>query len=169
MKLTKYIVLLCGLAGLGAFFMPLIHVNIRGFQGQVSAYDALRGIEAAKGAAEATETVGVLTGDRDLKQDSRDVKEGAETAKAVLFVPFIPPAVFVLLGLLGFLKGSFGRGFGFGTALFAVIGLGLVALLYSAAQDERAQDVLGSGFYVLAASYAGAALFGLFAFLVPDN
>jgi hypothetical protein len=168
-SLTKYIVIACGLAGVAAFFMPLIHVNMKGYQGQVSAYDALKGIEVAEEGAKAGEVAGKLTGNRDLTQDSRDVKDKAETARALLVIPFVPPAVFLILGLFGFIKGSFGRIFGLGTLLFALIGLGLAALLYSAAQDEQVEDVLGNGFYLLALSYAGAAVCGLFSFLLPDR
>ncbi|MBI5499177.1 MAG: hypothetical protein HY907_02970 [Deltaproteobacteria bacterium] len=167
MKYTKFAVIAGGVLGLIAFFMPLIHVKQNGFEGKASAFDVIKGLSAAEDAASTGEGVAAGLGETDAARLAGDVKEGANTAKWIMYIPFVPCAFFVLFGGLGLLR-RYGRLLGVGTLIFGLMGLGFWALLRAAAKESGVEDSLGSGVSMLLVSYLLGTLGGLVALIKPE-
>ena len=174
MKFTKFVVIACGAIGLVAFFLPLLHVKEVG--AKVSAFDVIKGLDKLKAGAD--EVKGKADEELDkagkegkevkakLAQAHKDAKDAADVATWIFLVPFAPAAFFVLFGLLGLKR--FGRGLGFGTLFFGLVGIAIWALINQAAAEVGVQDATGSALPALAVSYFGAALFGLVALIKPE-
>ncbi|MBI5490725.1 MAG: hypothetical protein HY905_25550 [Deltaproteobacteria bacterium] len=167
MKYTKFAVIGAGVLGLIAFFMPLIHVKSGGFEGKASAFDVIKGLSAAEDAAHEGQRVAAGLGEADAADLAGGLKEGANTAKWIMYIPFVPCAFFVLFGALGLLR-RYGRLLGVGTLIFGLIGLGIWALLRAAAKETGVEDSLGSGVTMLMVSYVLATLGGLVALIKPE-
>ena len=155
MKASKFFVLLAGLLGIAAFFLPMIK--------------ALK--ETDQGAERDATPFNVVKG---LHQDSQ--AEGADTeaskksemGKNVLIAAYAPAALLLLLGLIGAASGKFGRGAGFLSLLAGITSGGLGALFLQEFQ-KRSEVGIGLGLYGILAAGALGTLFGLIALIAPDR
>jgi len=105
MKASKLIVLVGGILGLIAFFLPLVSINRPDFHGTASAFQVVKGIDAG-------------------------------AVRTFIYAVFAPAVVFALIGGLALRKGAFGRGAGTLAMIFGLLGLGVTALLKSAAEGD---------------------------------
>lgn len=105
MKASKLIVLVGGILGLIAFFLPLVSINRPDFHGTASAFQVVKGIDAG-------------------------------AVRTFIYAVFTPAIVFALVGGLALRKGAFGRGAGTLALIFGLLGLGVTALLKSAAEGD---------------------------------
>ena len=147
MKASKFLVLLGGVIGIVAFFLPFLEFVHQGGTVAPSAMQFVTGGISAKGA----ETVNRVV------QDMR----------IIVLVSFAPAVMCALFGLIGMLKGSFARGLGAGALLFGLLTFGVWFVLNTAAADAGARA--GIGMWLLMVAGAAGAIGGLIALIKPDR
>jgi len=146
-KAAKFMVLVAGLMGLVAFFLPLFSVDVSGKSFSVSAFQAVRGVEAVKAHLE-SEAGAQIRQDPQAQKSIDDLDEILTKVKSYLFIMYAPAALLVLLGIIGVVKQKFGRGFGILALLLGLVTFGFWALLFFAAGEakkEQAEAAFGLG------------------------
>jgi hypothetical protein len=166
-KYTKFAVMLFGLLGIIAFFMPLVHVKEGGFTGKASAFQIIKGLgEVQKAGSDIAREH-----DGDVREIGKGVEEGAGAIKAFVYAVFAPALVCLLLGVFGAI-GRFGRGKAIFVMLLGLTGVAIWALLRAAGaelgKDLEGGDPLGSGITMLGISYFGLLIAGLFGTIKPE-
>ena len=145
MKFIKYMVLGAGIIGVLAFFMPLTAVSRAGLTAKISAYDAVVGIDSLQDVVSGQGSE--LAGEGSQKELD-EINEGLAEVKTIILMIFVPSAFLLLFGVVGTLKKKFGRGLGAGSLIFGLIGLGIWAIINSAAGEieaETGESVKGIG------------------------
>jgi hypothetical protein len=160
-KATKYVVLLAGVVGLIAFFLPLVAVNKSGIEGKLSAYRIVKGIDSADqvvASAESGSTSGVAEANKAL---------GA--IKGIVVAIFVPALLLVVFGGVGAARKRFGRGLAIPSMIVGLVGLGFWALLNAAASAGDGGSVAGAGMHLLLVTGLLGTLGGLIATIKPDR
>ena len=167
-KYIKFFVLVTGLLGLIAFFLPLVAVKDSGVKGAISAFTIVKGIDKASDVVEGS---AAAAGTAAEKQAVKEANNALGQVKGIVLAIFAPALLLTILGGIGTMRGRFGRGMGTGALLFGVIGLAIWALLNSAAQEAGGSggSVAGIGLHMLLITGIGGALGGLFALIKPDR
>lgn len=165
-KATKYIVLAAGLIGLVAFFMPLIAVQKSGVEGKLSAYRIVKGIDSAQ---DVVKEAGAGAGTVEDKQAVEEANKALGDVKGIVLAIFGPALLLALFGGIGAAKKRFGRGLAIPSFLIGLIGLGIWALLNSAASAGDGESVAGVGMHMLMLTGLGGTIGGLFAMIKPDR
>jgi hypothetical protein len=165
-KSTKYIVLGAGIIGLIAFFLPLIAVQNSGLEGKLSAFQIVKGLDSAQ------EVVGeagaAMAGTVEEQVAVKQANDALGAVKMIVLAIFVPALFLALFGAIGTAKKRFGRGLGIGSLLFGLLGLGIWALLNSAASEGGGESVAGVGMHLLLVAGLGGAIGGLFATIKPE-
>jgi hypothetical protein len=146
-KAAKFMVLVAGLMGLIAFFLPLFSVDVAGKSFTVSAFQAVRGVEAVKANLE-KQAGEKMQNDPQAQKAVADLDDVLTKVKSYLFIMYAPAALLLLLGVIGVVKQRFGRGFGVLSLLLGLITFGFWALLFFAAGEakkEQAEATFGLG------------------------
>ncbi len=172
-KAAKFMVLVGGLMGLIAFFLPLFSVDVAGKSFSVSAFQAVRGVEAVKANLEKQAGEKVKT-DAQAQKSIDDLDEVLTKVKSYLFIMYAPAALLVLLGIFGVVKQKFGRGFGVLALLFGLITFGFWALLFVAAGEAKKEEAqaafgLGMGVHLLLGTGILGFLGGITNTIKPDR
>ena len=160
MKIAKLIVLVGGLLGIGALFLPLASVRNADGTASISGLAVIKGgdtvqadVRTADGKREKVEVA--APSDKDI-----DVRE----VRGIIAAIFAPAALLGLLGLVGLLRGRFGRAAGFFSLLLGAAGVLAGFLMYSGMGDSS-----GIGLLALAGGSALGAIGGLLALIAPDR
>jgi hypothetical protein len=163
--MAKGLVLLGGLCGLVAFFLPFMVVPVEGTTVGVSMFHFMKGeagLEEAFGKKAETE------GDREALREASDA---FEKDKGLFLAFYAPAALLVLLGLVG-LVSRFGRGLGLIAMLAGIIGFGGWLLIHTAlgeAAKEQARGMTeGLGVTLLLVSASLGCLGALMALARPE-
>ena len=174
-KATKFIVLACGVLGIVAFFLPLVHV--KEVNAKVSAFQVVKGLDTFKDevaknkdkVADAVEKTGAgkMSG-RDVKELAGGANDAANAIKFIMYGVFAPSIFFLLFGGIG-AAGRFGRGLSIATFVFGLLGVGIWALMQAGAKETGVTDALGTGFYALAGAYFGGTAASLFGIIKPEQ
>jgi hypothetical protein len=163
MKASKLIVLVGGILGILAFFLPLVSVHRADFKGTASAFQIVKGLdqvshevdrEADRAAARAEAP--------SLEVDK--AKDGIGQIKGLVLAIFAPAALLALIGGLGVARKKFGRGAGALSLVFGLIGLGIAALLKSAAEGDA-----GIGLTLLLVTGITGVVGGILALAKPER
>ena len=163
MKASKFIVLVGGILGILAFFLPIVTVHHRGATASVSAFQVIKGLD----------TVSVAVDDHQADVDvalassgssAAEAKDGLAAAKGIVFALFVPALILAALGGRGVAKKKFGRGAGAFSLILGLIGLGIGALLQGAAGGES-----GIGIYLLVLTGVAGTVGGLLALVKPER
>src|ERR1700690_2729465 len=96
MKASKFIVLVGGILGILAFFLPLVSVTRGDFTGKVSAMQIIKGLDSV--------TVAVDTAEAHASMDvatSSEAKKDVGAMKGIVMAVFAPAALLALIGGLG--------------------------------------------------------------------
>lgn len=109
MKASKFIVLAGGVVGILAFFLPMVSVQRADFTGTVSAFQIMKGLDAAA---------------------------GVDELKGITMAFFAPAILLAVIGGIGVARKKFGRVAGAFSLIFGLIGLGIGSLLTSAAEGD---------------------------------
>lgn len=136
MKATKFIVLVGGILGILAFFLPMVTIKDGDVSASASAFQLLKGISHA---SDVVSSSGVSAAAIDAGVSGADLKaanDGLETMKGVIGAIFVPAILLALIGGLALKRKQFGRVAGTFSLLFGLIGLGIAMLLRGAAGDE---------------------------------
>ena len=160
MKASKFLVLAGGLLGIIAFFLPMVTVHRGGYEGSVSAFQIIKGLNVASETVNSDEFRHAAMNTESVQS----AKEGVDTMKGIVMAIFVPAILLAALGALGVAKKKFGRGIGALSFLLGLIGLGIGALLKSAAGEDG-----GIGLTLLLATGALGTVGGLFALVKPDR
>ena len=175
MKFTKFLVLAGGLVGLLAFFLPLVAVKHSGVTGALSAYRIVKGIDNAEQVIANADTgsVGGATDPEAARVSKAEANQALGEVKGVVLAIFAPALLLALIGGVAVLRKKFGRLGGVGALLFGGIGLGIWALLNSAANEVAASgntgDVKGVGMYLLMVTGLCGLVGGILALARPDR
>ena len=131
MKASKFIVLVGGILGILAFFLPLVSVERQGAKASVSAYQVIKGLDQVEVAVDqgaARGAYGVET--------SASAKKDIGAMKGIVMAVFAPALLLSLIGAAGVARKRFGRVAGTFSLLLGLVGLGIGAILKSAAEGD---------------------------------
>lgn len=159
MKASKFIVLVGGILGILAFFLPLVSVERQGIKATVSAYEVIKGldqVEVAVDQAGARSAVEVAT--------AESAKDGIGAIKGIVMAVFAPALLLGLIGAAGVARKRFGRVAGTFSLLLGLVGLGIAAMLKSAAEGDG-----GIGLTLLLVTGLAGAVGGIAALIKPER
>src|SRR5262245_16829791 len=172
-KAAKFMVLVAGLLGLIAFFLPFLKAEGQGKSASISAFQAVKGIDTA---LDATDQAAASATTAEAKSATAEIADVVNKVKAFLYAMYAPALLLFLFGLVGVLKKKFGRGFGILSLLMGLVALGFWALLFMAAgeanKDSTGTDVkvaLGLGVHLLLATGILGFLGGITSTVKPDR
>lgn len=172
-KAAKFMVLVAGLVGLIAFFLPFLSAESQGKSASISAFQAVKGID---GAIDATDQATAGATNAEAKSARAEIADVVNKVKAFLYAMYAPALLLFLFGLIGVIKKKFGRGFGVLSLLLGLVALGFWALLFMAAgeanKDQGGADVkvaLGLGVHLLLATGILGFLGGIINTVKPDR
>jgi hypothetical protein len=161
-KANKFIVLAAGVLGLIGFFLPLVSVAQSGVKGTLSAFQIVKGIDSAQ---DVVSTEGAAIAETaEGKAAVGEANDALGAVKGIVLALFVPALFLTLFGGIGAAKKRFGRGLGIGSLLFGIVGLGIWALLNSAAEGSA-----GIGLHMLLLTGLGGAVGGLMATIKPER
>lgn len=159
MKASKFIVLVGGILGILAFFLPMVTLHRADYSGSASAFQIIKGLGAASDAVSADQVQAAsMTG------DVQSAKEGLDAMKGIVMAIFVPAILLAAIGALGVSKKKFGRVAGFFSLALGLVGLGIAVLLRSAAGEDA-----GVGLSLLLATGLGGVVGGLLALVKPEK
>ena len=161
MKASKLVVLVGGILGILAFFLPLVTVARTNVHGTVSAFQLMKGLDTASGEVDKAEVQAASMEDRAAVQTAKD---GLGALKGIVMAIFAPAILLALIGGLGVVRRKFGRVAGTFSLLLGLIGLGIAALLKSAAEGDA-----GIGMTFLLLTGVAGVVGGIMALAKPER
>jgi len=161
MKASKFIVLAGGILGILAFFLPMVSVDRGDYSGTVSAFQIFKGLDSLSVQA-GTEEVNVAMASAGAS--AAEAKQALDGMKGIVMAIFAPALLLVLIGGLGVARKKFGRVAGAFSLIFGLVGLGIGALLKSAAEGDS-----GIGLTLLLVTGVAGVVGGLMALVKPER
>lgn len=160
MKATKFIVLAGGILGILAFFLPMVTLHRADFTGSASAFQLIKGLDAASSAVNSDEVRVAAMSSETVSQ----AKEGLDAMKGIVAAIFVPAILLAIMGAFGVKRRSFGRVAGGFSLLLGLIGLGIASLLKSAAGADA-----GIGLTLLLLTGVAGTVGGLITLVKPER
>lgn len=169
MKASKLIVLAGGILGILAFFLPLVSVQRENVHGTVSAFQLMKGLDTASDAVDKADAqVNVASVGADDVAASHaaagEARKDIGALKGIVLAIFAPALLLALIGGLGVAKNRFGRGSGALALVLGLVGLGIAAVLKSAAEGDG-----GIGLTLLLVTGVSGVVGGLLALIKPQR
>lgn len=162
MKATKFIILVGGLLGLLAFFLPLVSVQRAGNSVSVSAFQVMKGLDTVEVAVH--EAGAARRYDVETAAFASEAKKDIGAMKGIVMAIFAPAALLVLLGGLGVGRKRFGRVAATFSLLAGIAGLGIASILKSAAEGDS-----GIGLTFLLVTGVAGIVGGLMGLVKPER
>jgi hypothetical protein len=159
MKASKFIVLVGGILGILAFFLPLVSVERQGAKASVSAYQIIKGLDQVEVAVDqgaSQRQIDVAT--------SASAKKDIGAMKGIVMAIFAPALLLSLIGGAGAMRKRFGRVAGTFSLLLGLVGLGIGAILKSAAEGDG-----GIGLTLLLVTGVAGVVGGIAALVKPER
>ena len=159
MKASKFIVLVGGVLGILAFFLPLVSVERQGAKASVSAFDLIKGLDQVEAAVDdgvSRRELSVAT--------SASAKKDIGAMKGIVMAIFAPALLLALIGGAGVARKRFGRVAGTFALLAGLVGLGIAAILKGAAEGDG-----GIGLTLLLGTGVAGLVGGLIALVKPER
>lgn len=163
MKASKFIVLVGGILGIVAFFLPLVSVERNGKSASVSAFQVVKGLDAVQNELE-KDNVRVSAAAYGGTAALNEANDGLENAKGIVLGMFAPALLLAAIGGAGVGRKKFGRVAGSFTLLFGLLALGIGALAKSAAGAES-----GIGITLMLLAGVAGVVGGLITLVKPDR
>jgi hypothetical protein len=168
MKASKLIVLVGGILGILAFFLPLVSVQRENVHGTVSAFQLIKGIDTASAAVDKADASSVID-PTSLDGQSQhamagEAKKDLGALKGIVLAIFAPAVLLALIGGLGVMRKRFGRGAGAFALVLGLVGLAIAAILKSAAEGDA-----GIGLTLLLVTGVSGVVGGLLALVKPER
>jgi hypothetical protein len=135
MKASKFVVLLGGILGILAFFLPMVSVTREGKTVTVSALQVMKGLDAVGSELDKDE-VNMAAASYGETASLNKAKDGVDGIKGIVMAIFAPALLLALIGGAGVARKKFGRVAGTFALLFGLVGLGIGAILKSAAEGD---------------------------------
>jgi hypothetical protein len=170
MKVWKVIILVCGLAGLAGFFLPM--ATTTDAAGKSTSYSAL---DIMRGGGNAGQVVGTMKDVGEGHAVSKELTEkidahlsqGVMALKGIVAALFLPALLLVVLGLSGIVRGRFGRVGAIGAIVFGLVSAAVWGIFYLGASSGAA--TLGLGLHMLLVAGLGGIIGGIGNFVKPDG
>jgi hypothetical protein len=131
MKASKFIVLVGGILGILAFFLPLVSVHLGDFRGTVSGLQVMKGLDQVSVSVDNAESRASMD-----VETSHEAREGVGKIKMIVGAVFAPALLLTLIGGLGVGRKRFGRGAGTLSLLLGLVGLGIAAICHAASDGN---------------------------------
>lgn len=164
MKASKFVVLVGGILGILAFFLPMVSVTREGKTVTVSAMQVMKGLDSVSGELDKDE-VKVKAASYDGGTASlNSAKDGVDGIKGIVMAIFAPALLLALIGGAGVARKKFGRVAGTFALLFGLVGLGIGAILKSAAEGDS-----GIGLTFLLITGLAGIVGGIMALVKPER
>jgi hypothetical protein len=159
MKATKFIVLVGGILGLLSFFLPLVSVHRANATGKVSAFQIMKGLDSVSVAVDEASVHSVAE-----VETRAEAKKDVGAMKGIVMAIFAPALLLTLIGGLAVGRKRFGRGAAAFSLIFGLIGLGIGAILKSAAEGDA-----GIGMTLLLLTGVAGVVGGLIGLVKPER
>ncbi|MEO6774475.1 MAG: hypothetical protein ABI467_15895 [Kofleriaceae bacterium] len=159
MKATKFIVLVGGILGLLSFFLPLVSVHRANATGQVSAFQIMKGLDTVSVAVDEASVHSVAE-----VETRSQAQQGVGAMKGIVMAIFAPALLLTLIGGLGVSRKRFGRSAAAFSLIFGLVGLGIGAILTSAAEGHA-----GIGMTLLLVTGIAGVVGGLLGLVKPER
>lgn len=159
MKATKFIVLVGGILGILSFFLPLVSVHRDNMTGKVSAFQIMKGLETVSVAVDTAAVHSVQE-----VETRAEAKNDVGALKGIVMAIFAPALLLTLIGGLGVARKRFGRGAAAFSLIFGLLGLGIGAILKSAAEGDA-----GIGMTFLLLTGVAGVIGGLIGLVKPER
>lgn len=159
MKASKLIVLVGGILGILAFFLPLVSVERQGKSASVSAFQIMKGLDQVEVAVDdgvSRHSLNVAT--------AESARKDIGALKGIVMAIFAPALLLSLLGGLGVARKRFGRVAGTFSLLAGLAGLGIASILKGAAEGDA-----GIGLTFLLITGVAGVIGGLVALVKPER
>ncbi len=163
MKASKFVVLVGGILGILAFFLPMVSVTRQGKNVTVSAFQVVKGLEAVSSELD-TDEVRVKAAAYGETESLRGAKDGVSGIKGIVMAIFAPALLLAFIGGMGVARKKFGRVAGTFSLLFGLLGLGIGAILKSAAEGDS-----GIGLTILLLTGLAGIVGGIMALAKPER
>ena len=163
MKASKFIVLVGGILGILAFFLPMVTVEREGKSVSVSAFQVVKGLDAV-GSELDKENVRVKAAAYGETATLNKAKDGVEGMKGIVMALFAPALLLAAIGGAGVARKKFGRVAGTFSLLLGLVALAIGALLKSAAEGDS-----GIGLTFLLLTGVAGVVGGLITLVKPDR
>ena len=164
MKASKFVVLVGGILGILAFFLPMVSVSRQGKTVTVSAFQVVKGLEAVKAEVEKDEVRAQAASTSYDRASYGKAKDGVDGIKGIVMAIFAPALLLALIGGAGVARKKFGRVAGTFSLLFGLVGLGIGAILKSAAEGDS-----GIGLTLLLITGLAGIVGGIMALVKPER
>ncbi len=161
MKASKLIVLVGGILGILAFFLPLVSVHRANATGKVSAFQIMKGLDTVSVAVDSADAGATRSIDVPTRHEA---KKDLGALKGIVMAIFAPAALLALIGGLAVARKRFGRGAAAFSLIFGLIGLGIGAILKSAAEGDA-----GIGMTLLLVTGISGVVGGIMALVKPER
>jgi hypothetical protein len=159
MKASKFIVLVGGILGILSFFLPLVSVTRGEVTGTVSAFQIVKGLDTVQVAVDNAEVHNVAE-----VETRAGASKDLGALKGIVMAIFAPALLLGLIGGLGVMRKKFGRGAGTLSLLLGLLGLGIAAVLKSAAEGDS-----GVGMTLLLVTGVAGIVGGVLALIKPER
>jgi len=163
MKASKFVVLVGGILGILAFFLPMVSVTRQGHTATVSAFQVVKGLDAVSSELDKDE-VKMKAASYGESGSLRSAKDGVDGIKGIVMAIFAPALLLALIGGAGVARKKFGRVAGTFSLLFGLVGLGIGAILKSAAEGDS-----GIGLTILLLTGLAGIVGGIMALVKPER
>jgi hypothetical protein len=164
-KASKFIVLVGGILGILAFFLPMVSVERGGTRVTVSAFQVVKGLDAVQAEVNKEEVRTVAAGYGESgRQALSEANSGIDSIKGIIMAVFVPALLLALIGGLGVRRKKFGRVAGTFALLIGAVGLGIGAILKSAAEGDS-----GIGLTLLIVTGLAGVAGGILALAKPER
>jgi len=163
MKASKFVVLVGGILGILAFFLPMVSVTREGKNVTVSAFQVVKGLDAVKGELDKDEVKMKAASYGETGSLNR-AKSDIDGIKGIVMAIFAPALLLAAIGGAGVARKKFGRVAGTFSLLFGLLGLGIGAILKSAAEGDS-----GIGLTLLLITGVAGIVGGIMALAKPDR
>lgn len=168
MKAAKLLVLLAGVLGVAAFFLPMATVSHEGQTVSVSAFQLFTGVQALEDTVSSTDHVEGMTAD-ELGKQKRDVTQTLAEIKGVVLACFLPGALLAIIGGVALVRRRFGRVGGAFAVLLGVVGLLVFTGLNAGADAADGAASRGVAMYLLLGTGLLGVTGGLLALVKPER
>jgi hypothetical protein len=164
MKASKFVILVGGILGILAFFLPMVSVSRQGKTVTVSAFQVMKGLEAVSGELDKDDVHAQAASYEGGTAQLKSAKDGVDGIKGIVMAIFAPALLLAAIGGAGVARKKFGRVAGTFSLLFGLVGLGIGAVLKSAAEGDS-----GIGLTLLLITGVAGIVGGIMALVKPER
>jgi len=161
MKASKFIVLVGGILGILAFFLPMVSVHREGSTGTVSAFQVIKGLEAITVQTGTHEAQVALA---DAGSSTGEAQDALGKMKGIVAAVFVPALLLLLIGGVAVARKKFQRTSGAFALVIGLVGLGIAAILNGAAEGDG-----GIAISLLLATGTAGVIGGIIGLIKPER